>query len=228
MSEQPWTNAALEHAINTPSQYDPTCRALAAEVMRVRDLINRDRTGLASALNGVRRILEGFSWLGEDGVWGCYAWDERRVETLRREFRALFDKASEVISRGLRESGLRADMAFHPSMGDALQELDELRAEVVRLQNVGAEKDGELAALQDAYAEQVDRVAELIATLPKCQHEGCGRTATRNDCNLLDLCDDDSHGCQMEPYEDLPWAACVRSALGQCVRDGEKRERDNA
>src|SRR5574342_348092 len=41
------------------------------EVDRVRDLIVRDRTGLAAALNEVRRTLRGYDWIPSN-EWGSY------------------------------------------------------------------------------------------------------------------------------------------------------------
>lgn len=90
--------------------------ALAAsrlEVERLRGLIDRDRTGLAAALNTVRGILDGYSWLSRD-EWGSYGWEERTFETLRREIGWMMDAAIEAIEKGLHESGDRANSAFHP------------------------------------------------------------------------------------------------------------------
>lgn len=92
-------------------------RAAEAEIKRVRDLINLDRTGLAAALDEVRGILTSYGWLAEDGVWGSYDYTQQTISTLRKEIGWMMDAAKEAIVKGLRESGRRAHSAFHPEEG---------------------------------------------------------------------------------------------------------------
>lgn len=86
---------------------------LEAEVSRGRALINRDRTGLATALAEVLVILNGFRWLQEPEGWGSYPSEERTLETLRRELSGCFDQLRTVSAQALAESGDRANSSFH-------------------------------------------------------------------------------------------------------------------
>lgn len=83
-----------------------------AEVAALREALDRDRTGLADALNAVRTRLAGASWLGEDDVWASYEEDEQTIATLRQEIRGLFDVVHRVCTDALRESGTRATKAI--------------------------------------------------------------------------------------------------------------------
>ena len=63
-------------------------------------------------------------------------------------------------------------------------------------------------------------LSNLLDALPKCQHAGCDKTATREDCNLLLGCDDDEHCCLGDGGpQALPWAnaaLCGRRILEGC------------
>jgi hypothetical protein len=87
--------------------------ALESEVNRVRDLIDRDRTGLAAALNDVRKHLASYSWI-PNGEWGSYDWAQRSEETLRKEIGWCHDAIARVAGEALEESGRRAHEAFNP------------------------------------------------------------------------------------------------------------------
>jgi len=84
-----------------------------AEVVRVRGLIDRDRTGLGHALNHVRDILCGYGWLAGDS-WGSYSYEEQTIKTLRQEIGWMMDACNKAIETGLRESGDLAMSAFRP------------------------------------------------------------------------------------------------------------------
>ena len=82
-----------------------------AEVLRLRDIINIDRTGLAAGLNHVRSIVKGYWWIPE-GEWGSYDYTERTVETLRREVGFMIEGVITGADRYLKQSGRRADAAI--------------------------------------------------------------------------------------------------------------------
>lgn len=83
-----------------------------AEVRRLRDLINRDRTGLAHALGIVLGIVHGYFWIPL-GEWGSYEYSERSEEALRAEIGRCFEEVEETARTALRQSGTRANEAFH-------------------------------------------------------------------------------------------------------------------
>jgi hypothetical protein len=91
------------------------CGKLREEVKRVRALIARDQTGLANAMNEVRRIAEGYSWLPA-GEWGSYGYEEQTEETLRKELGFCFEQLRKVIGDALNASGKLAYLAFHPEL----------------------------------------------------------------------------------------------------------------
>jgi hypothetical protein len=90
---------------------------LLGEVGRLKDLLNRDRTGLAIALGAVRQTVKSYMWLANSGEWGCYDYTERTVETLRGEIKNAFRDIFRLAEEALKESGRRADAAFRPPEG---------------------------------------------------------------------------------------------------------------
>jgi hypothetical protein len=114
---------------------------LERENVRLRSMIDRDRTGLGSALSGVFQLLHGWEWLGDEDSWGSYASEEHTTGTLRREFRCFYDNARQLIRQALADSGDRANSAFYPLKPDRAAALDDLLQTVLALQN-------ELAALK--------------------------------------------------------------------------------
>ncbi len=87
---------------------------LRSEVLRLRNLLDRDRTGLARALALVRGEVCSHGWLAERGNWGCYEWNERAEIAFRTEVAAAFDVIDRLAEEALRESGKRASQAYHP------------------------------------------------------------------------------------------------------------------
>lgn len=93
---------------------------------RLRALLDRDHTGLASALNAIRRTAAGYRWIpaGELGSYsaaGCGEGEELTEEVLRREVGWCLDQIQKTAVTALGESGTRAGAAFIP-------ELDKLSA----------------------------------------------------------------------------------------------------
>lgn len=91
---------------------------LRAEVIRVRGLINVDRTGLAAGLAEVRKLLQGYNWI-PDGHWGSYSDEEQSEALLRKEVGYAFAAIEKVAKEALAESGRRADSAFRPEKDTA-------------------------------------------------------------------------------------------------------------
>jgi hypothetical protein len=79
------------------------------EIRRLKELLDRDRTGLANALNGVIRIAKGYDWLCEGR--GPYQYDDNRY---RMEIGVLITSVIHTASEALRTSGNLANEAFHP------------------------------------------------------------------------------------------------------------------
>ena len=88
-----------------------TTEELRVEIVRLKNLIDRDRTGLADALNAVRRVARGYYWIAL-GEWGSYELDERTGKTLRKEVGMCLEEIERVAVDALRESGRRAGAAF--------------------------------------------------------------------------------------------------------------------
>lgn len=82
------------------------------EIGRLKELIDRDRTGLAKALNGVRQVLQSHYWIPL-GEWGSYEWNERTENNFRAEIKRAFDEAENIAVAALRASGDLANEAFH-------------------------------------------------------------------------------------------------------------------
>jgi hypothetical protein len=84
-----------------------------AEIARLKNLLDRDHTGLASALNDCRQAVRSWGWIPA-GEWGCYEYPERTEENLRKEVGQAFDQIEQTALTALRESGMRAGAAFVP------------------------------------------------------------------------------------------------------------------
>jgi hypothetical protein len=80
-----------------------------AEVVRLKKLINRDKTGLAAALSECQRAAAARWWIVEGR--GSYEWDDDKY---RRETGIALQEISEIASKALAASGRLADEAFHP------------------------------------------------------------------------------------------------------------------
>lgn len=69
-----------------------------------RAAIDRDRTGLAKALNEVQKEVQAYRWIPA-GEWGSYSSEERTATTLRREVANCFESILKVAATALIESG---------------------------------------------------------------------------------------------------------------------------
>jgi hypothetical protein len=104
------THAELErHREKVGEHLRERLAASEAEVLRVRELINRDRTGLAEAIDKMVKEARSRLWV-VDGR-GSYSWDDDRY---RREAGLALRAIIELGKKALRESGNRAGSAFHP------------------------------------------------------------------------------------------------------------------
>ena len=81
----------------------------AGEIARLKDLLHRDKTGLALGLNKIQRIAKGFDWICEGR--GPYEYDDERY---RMEVAILITQVLAVAEEHLRASGDLANEAFHP------------------------------------------------------------------------------------------------------------------
>lgn len=100
------TREHLEHA---GVEHEALLRAERAEteVARLKELLDRDRTGLAAALGECRRAAQSRWWIVEGR--GSYEWDDERY---RRETGAGLQEIVEICSKALAASGKLADAAF--------------------------------------------------------------------------------------------------------------------
>jgi hypothetical protein len=79
------------------------------EVKRVRELINRDRTGLAQAVDEIVKEAQGRLWIVEGR--GSYEWND---DGYRKETGFALRAVIEIGKKALNDSGKLADSAFHP------------------------------------------------------------------------------------------------------------------
>lgn len=97
-------------------RYRARIAELEEETQRLKALLNRDQTGLAAGLGAVQKVVGSYAWLPL-GEWGSYSYEEHTQETLRKEIGWAFDAISEIATRHLEQSGLRADAAFKGGPG---------------------------------------------------------------------------------------------------------------
>jgi hypothetical protein len=95
----------LTYALEVQERVKAERDAARAEVARLREALNIDKTGLASGLNEVRTIAQGYLWLGEPGSWGSYSYEEHTCKTLRREIGESLDAILATVEKHLRASG---------------------------------------------------------------------------------------------------------------------------
>jgi hypothetical protein len=106
----PLSEGELRHALEDEHGASTLMvRRLAHEVLRVRALIGRDRTGLAGAIDCMVKEASGRVWVAEGR--GCYEWDDDRYkEEAGEALRAVIA----IGKKALNDSGTLADQAFHP------------------------------------------------------------------------------------------------------------------
>ena len=109
----------------------------AARIEELKTALDRDRTGLAHALDEVRNIASGFGWIAE-GSWSCYSEELQSEQVLRQEVGILIDRVCNLATQALRVSGALATAAI---LGDPLpifsspeqQRIDALSRDVEQL-----------------------------------------------------------------------------------------------
>jgi hypothetical protein len=117
---------------------------LEEERNRLKKLLDRDHTGMASALNAIHKEVEGYNWIPA-GEWGSYNYEEQTEDKLRWEVGNCFEQIKKIATKSLTESGTRAHAAFYPE-SDKLSaaeaesaklaaRVNELEAVVKRLQS---------------------------------------------------------------------------------------------
>ena len=94
------------------------------EIRRLKEIIERDRTGLAHGLDQCRKTAASYDWICEGR--GPYEYDDDRY---RMEVGNLVSSVTDTATKALRESGTRVDEAFIPRArltSEALEEADPL------------------------------------------------------------------------------------------------------
>ena len=107
--DRDWVRENAREAVRIAGQEaeESNLRAQAAEgalrdaeaaLVRAREALDLDRTGLAAALNRVLDELRGRYWMrheadgGEAGSWGSYRYEEHTIATLRRDIGWAFEQ----------------------------------------------------------------------------------------------------------------------------------------
>ncbi|MFA4971562.1 MAG: hypothetical protein WC683_03035 [bacterium] len=80
----------------------------ASDNARLCNALNRDKTGLAQALVDVLTEARGRRWLGPEGGWGSYEWQEHTTDTLRKEIEWALDAIETIAKKALATSGALA------------------------------------------------------------------------------------------------------------------------
>jgi hypothetical protein len=109
---------------------------LTRERDELKQAIELDRTGLAIALDNIRKTIVSYGWLPA-GEWGCYSWHERTEQNFRAEVGRAFDAISELATDALRKSAALANGAFQGSL-DRLLPTD---AKTKRIEELTRERD---------------------------------------------------------------------------------------
>lgn len=95
----------IRGALDAQASAEKETFAARAEIARLRAAVDRDQTGLAEAMNDIRRSIQGWSWLGEPGSWGSYEYQEHTLETLRTEIRGCLTAINAIARSALATSG---------------------------------------------------------------------------------------------------------------------------
>lgn len=83
-----------------PKFADPLCE----NCERLRDVLHRDRSGLADGIDRIRKIVKGWWWIPA-GEWACYDYTEQTAETIRTEFSNCLRQVEEVAESTMKASG---------------------------------------------------------------------------------------------------------------------------
>lgn len=146
------------------------------EVDRLKKLIERDQAGLAAGLAQVRQIIKGCAWLGNNGEWGCYEFDEQTEQTLRGEIERCLDAVDRAALWALQRSGANVTEAFHGTTWthDLPKDADGLEQCIERLRRTdGVQADAAVIVWEQCQAlvGEIDRLRDENTTYEKCLHE---------------------------------------------------------
>lgn len=107
-ADTPVQNASAgEQRGTVPAPTDPASQTVLR--MYCRNVINTDKSGLASGLARVKQIAERYSWIPRN-EWGDYDYNHRNVETLQKEVGWLIEEIVSVAEQSLKESGERVNV----------------------------------------------------------------------------------------------------------------------
>lgn len=163
-------NAKLAAAEARAERAEATVAELDAEVKRLKGLLDRDRTGLASALSRIDREVSGRMWVADSR--GCYEWDD---DAYKAEAGDALRTVQAIATEALRESGTVANEGFFPRLTVELdterETVKALTAEVAYLRALRAHQD----ARSLAYAQRSlsDYIAWLAANPEPQPPDGC-------------------------------------------------------
>lgn len=78
-------------------------------LMYCRNIINTDKSGLAMALDRIRRVAKGYAWIPLN-EWGSYEYTERTTTTLQKEVGFMLQEIDNIADLALKESGERVNV----------------------------------------------------------------------------------------------------------------------
>lgn len=116
--------------------------ALKAETEALRNLLHRDRTGLAASLEACMNRARAGRWITEGR--GSYEWND---DEYRKETGHLITQIIGIAQNGLNLSGKLADTAFHPDRNRAV--LEASRSQIATAEAEVSRLTGELAEMTE-------------------------------------------------------------------------------
>jgi hypothetical protein len=95
-----WLKDLCDESLAYPRMIADASRNAALEIERLRQLIERDRTGLADALANIQRTVDSYTWLLEGH--GPYKWND---DAYRKEAGRALKTIAQIAYNALVESG---------------------------------------------------------------------------------------------------------------------------
>ena len=83
---------------------DPPAAEKCENCERLKDVLHRDRSGLADGIDRIRKLVKGWWWVPL-GEWACYDYTERTAETMRTEFSNCLRQIEDVALSTMKASG---------------------------------------------------------------------------------------------------------------------------
>lgn len=156
-------------------------------------------------LSDMIREAAPLAWAAANDMAGASEWEKRAVALLCGA-----PSANACLRAAVEE--MRAENARLSKLADEWgQDASDYQGHISTLNVCVDQQHEELDTLRARVAQLSGALSDLLEALPQCQ--SCRDVGLREDCNIMLVCDDDSHGCIEDGGpKDVEWAVAARAA----------------